>query len=328
VGKDANQPAAGRNIPSGEARLAAGSLDGAFMPRSEWVGLNDLVRVVTDKAAMVGELRDKTGAGMMKAKKALVDAGGDMDAAIKALREADKNLSLKEGRVSAEGVIEAFVRDHRHLGVLVEINSETDFVARNQEFVALARDMAKHAAENPNAASVDELLEATHTETGQPAKLRVQDTFAKMRENIIFKRFAAYQSEGGTVDSYVHLGSQIGVLVELTGEGEAIQSLAHEVAMHIASAKPKYLSKDEVPADKIAEEREIVKTRTMADPKNASKPAEILEKIIEGGVGTFYKEAVLLEQPYIREPKQTVAQLIKGKAEIKRFVRFAIGEAS
>ena len=279
-------------------------------------------------AAMVKELRDKTQAGMMEAKKLLTEADGDMETAIRLFRERNAKREVKEGRTSAEGVVEALVREHSKLGVLVEINSETDFVAKNEEFVALVRDMAKHAAENPGAASVDELLEATHTETGSPAKLRIQDVFAKMRENIIFKRFAAYQTEGGTVDAYIHMGGQIGVLVELTGEGMEVKSLAREVAMHIAAAKPKYLSKDQIPAGKLAEERDIVKTRTAADPKNANKPAEILDKIIEGGVGTFYKEAVLLEQPYIREPKQTVAQLIKGKAEVKRFVRFEIGEAS
>lgn len=279
-------------------------------------------------AAMVKELRDKTQAGMMEAKKLLTEADGDMETAIRLFRERNAKREVKEGRTSAEGVVEALVREHSKLGVLIEINSETDFVAKNEEFVALVRDMAKHAIENPGAASVDELLEATHTETGSPAKLRIQDVFAKMRENIIFKRFAAYQTEDGTVDAYIHMGGQIGVLVELTGEGMEVKNLAREVAMHIAAAKPKYLSKDQIPAEKLAEERDIVKTRTAADPKNVGKPAEILDKIIEGGVGTFYKEAVLLEQPYIREPKQTVAQLIKGKAEIKRFIRFEIGEAS
>lgn len=278
-------------------------------------------------AALVKELRDKTQAGMMEAKRLLTEANGDMDAAIKAFREKNAKATIKEGRTSAEGVIETLVREHNKLGVLVEINSETDFVARNEEFAALARDMAKHAAENPNATSIDELLEATHTQTSQPAKLRIQDVFAKMRENIIFKRFAAYQTEDGTVDAYIHMGGQIGVLVELTGTGDAVKTLAREVAMHVAAAKPKFLNKADVPAETLASERDIVKTRVMADPKNASKPAEILDKIIEGGVGTFYKEQVLLEQPYIREPKQTVSQLLAGKSEIKRFVRFEIGEA-
>lgn len=282
-------------------------------------------------AAMVKELRDKTGVAMMKAKQALVNANGDMDAAIRALREAERNLDVRPDRISAEGVVEGFVREHNRVGVLIEINSETDFVARNEEFIALARDMARHAAENPNAATVDALLEATHTETGQAAKLRIQEVFAKMRENIIFKRFAAYQTESGTVDAYIHktgsAGGQIGVLVELTGEGDAVKTLAREVAMHIAATRPKFLSREDVPEAKMAEEREIVKTRTMADPKNASKPQDILAKIIEGGVGTFYKEQVLLEQPYVREPKQSIAQLLGGKAEIKRFVRFEVGEA-
>jgi len=278
-------------------------------------------------AAMVKEFRDKTGAGMMEGKKFLTEAGGDMDAAIRLFREKNSKATIKEGRTSAEGVVEALVREHNKLGVLIEINSETDFVARNEEFAALARDMAKHAAENPAAASVEQLLDATHTETNQPAKLRVAEVFGKMRENIIFKRFAAYQTEDGTVDAYIHMGGQIGVLVELTGQGDGVKSLAREVAMHIAAAKPKFLRREDVPEGKLAEEREIVKTRTQADPKNAGKPAEILDKIVEGGVGTFYKEQVLLEQPYIREPKQTVGQLIKGKAEVRRFVRFEIGEA-
>jgi elongation factor Ts len=279
-------------------------------------------------AAKVKEFRDRTQAGMMEGKKFLTEANGDMDGAIRLYREKNKNVTLKEGRTSAEGMIEAFVREHSRLGVLVEINSETDFVARNEEFVALARDMARHAAENPGAAGVEELLETTHKETGQAAKLRIQDVFAKMRENIIFKRFAAYQTENGTIDAYVHMGGQIGVLVELTGEGDAIKGLAREIAMHIAAARPKYLSREDVPAEKLAEEREIVKTRTQADPKNTNKPENILEKIIEGGVGTFYKEQVLLEQPYVREPKVTVAHLISGKTQIKRFVRFEIGEAA
>jgi len=279
-------------------------------------------------AAMVKELRDKTQAGMMEAKKLLTAAEGDMDAAIRAFREKNAKAEVKAGRTSAEGVIEAVVRDGNHVGVLVEINSETDFVAKNEEFVALVRDMAKHAAENPGASSVEELLDATHTSTGQPAKLRIQDVFAKMRENIIFKQFASYQTEDGTVDAYIHMGGQIGVLVEMTGEGAEVRGLAREVAMHIAAAKPKYLNKSDVPDAKLTEERDIVMTRMQADPKNANKPPEILAKIADGGIGTFYKEAVLLEQPYIREPKQTVAQLIKGKSEVKRFVRFEIGEAS
>jgi len=279
-------------------------------------------------AAMVKELRDKTGVGMMKAKQVLAEAGGDMDAAIRVLREESSSLKVKEGRTSAEGVVEAFVREHAQVGVLIEINSETDFVARNEEFVALARDMARHAAANPGAAGIEELLEATHTETGQPAKLRVQELFARMRENIIFRRFASYQTEDGTVGAYIHMGGQIGVLVELSGQGEEIRQLAHEVAMHVAAAKPKFLAKTDVPDSKIEEEREIARTRTVADPKSANKPADILEKIVEGAVGTFYKEQVLLEQPYVREPKQTIAQLVKGKAEVRRFTRFEIGEAS
>jgi elongation factor Ts len=207
---------------------------------------------------------------MMEAKKALVDSDGDMDAAIRSLREKHKNMTVKEGRVSAQGVIEAFVRDNHKLGVLVEINSETDFVARNEEFVALARDMAKHAAENPDAASVEQLLDATHTGTGEPAKNRVQAAFGILRENIIFNRFAAFKTESGTVGTYVHTGGQIGAMVELSTEGEAVQQLARELTMHIASQKPKYLTRNDVPEAVVNEEKEIVAKRTAEDPKNAS----------------------------------------------------------
>ncbi|MGO8669934.1 MAG: translation elongation factor Ts [Capsulimonadaceae bacterium] len=277
-------------------------------------------------AAMVKELRDKTGAGMMEAKKALTEAGGDMEAAIRSLREKHKNMTVKEGRTSAEGVIEAFVREHNHVGVLVEVNSETDFVARNEEFVALARFLARHVGDNPTAASIDELLDTDHSETGAPARNQLQTTFAKLRENIIFKRFIAFES-AGTVDAYIHMGGQIGTLVQLTGEGPGIKELAREVAMHIAASRPKYLSRNEIPADVVENERAIVRTRTLADEKNANKPEAILEKIIEGGIGTFYKESVLLDQPYVREPKLTIAQLLQGKAEIVRFARYEVGEA-
>ena len=279
-------------------------------------------------AAMVKELRDKTDAPMMQAKKALTDANGDMDAAIKILREKNSKMEVKEGRISAEGVVEAFQNASATLGTLIELNSETDFVARNEMFGSLAKTLAAHASEHATVGTVDELLDAIHSGSGAPARVQLQETFAKLRENIIFKRFTVFESNGGTVDAYIHMGGKIGVLVELTGQGPEIQALAHEIAMHISFSAPKFLNKSEVPASAIDPERELVRTRTMADEKNANKPAEIIEKIIEGGVNNFLKSIVLLEQPYIREPKQTIAQLIQGKAEIKRFERYEIGKDS
>lgn len=278
-------------------------------------------------AAMVKELRDKTDVPMMKAKKALVEADGDMEAAITRLREENKGIQLKEGRVSAEGLVEAFVRENGKLGVLIEVNSETDFVARNEEFAALVRYLAHHAGHNATAESVEHLLDAIHPETGEAARVRYTEVLAKLRENIVFKRFTAYETDG-TVASYIHSNGKIGVLVELSGEGDEIKSLGKEVAMQIASQRPKYLAKEEVPAEAVNAEREIARANALQDPKNANKPAEILEKIIDGGLSNFYKGTVLLEQAYIREPKQTIAQLVKGKTEIRRFVRYEIGEAS
>ena len=279
-------------------------------------------------AAMVKELRDKTDVPMMKAKKALVESNGDMDAAITRLREENKNLQLKEGRISAEGLVEAFVRESGRLGVLIEVNTETDFVARNEEFAALVRFLAAHAGQNPTAESVEHLLDAVHHETGEPARTRYQEALAKLRENIVVKRFRAFETADGTVGSYVHSNGKIGVLVELSGEGVAIADLAKEVAMQIASQRPKFLTKEDVPANLVEQERDIARANAAADPKNANKPAEIVEKIVEGGLSNYYKTVVLLEQSYIREQKQTIAQLVKGKSEIRRFVRFEIGEAS
>ncbi|MEO7715017.1 MAG: translation elongation factor Ts [Capsulimonas sp.] len=279
-------------------------------------------------AAMVKELREKTDTPMMKAKEALVEANGDMEAAILWLREKNGKMQVKPDRVSAEGVVEAFLNETATLGTIIELNSETDFVARNEMFGGLAKTLAAHASEHATIGTVDELLDAIHSGTGAPVRAQLQETFAKLRENIIFKRFSVYESTEGTVDAYIHMGGKIGVLIELTGQGPEIQALAREIAMHISFTNPQFLTTAEIPAAKVDAEREIVRTRTMAEPKNANKPAEILEKIIEGGLSNFFKETVLLEQAYIREQKQTIAQLIKGKTEIKRFVRYEIGEAS
>jgi elongation factor Ts len=276
-------------------------------------------------AAMVKELRDRTQVGMMEAKRALTEANGDMEAAIKALREKNAKMQVKEGRTSAEGLIAAAVAEGR--GALIEINSETDFVARNEEFVALGRDLCEHAVAHPDAGGTEALLDCPLAGAAGTARDRFQEVFAKMRENLVFKRFTAYETSDGTIDAYIHMGGQIGVMVELSGQGPEIKELAREVAMHIAAARPKYLAVSEVPESALALEQEIIESRVKADEKNANKPAEIIAKIIEGGVKTFFKETVLLEQPYVREPKQTVTQLLGGKAEIRRFVRYEIGEA-
>jgi elongation factor Ts len=275
---------------------------------------------------MVKELRDRTQAGMMEAKRALTEANGDMEAAIKALREKNAKMQVKEGRTSAEGVVAAAVQPDGRRGALIEINSETDFVARNEEFVALGGELCRHALANPDAGSTDALLDKPLAGASGTARDRFQEVFAKLRENLIFKRVSVYETADGTVDAYIHMGGQIGVLVELGGTGDDVKALAREVAMHIAAQRPKYLKAADVPESALALEKEIIETRVKGDEKNAGKPAEIIEKIIEGGVKTFYKEAVLLEQPYVREPKQTVAQLL-GKTEVRRFVRYEIGEA-
>jgi elongation factor Ts len=274
-------------------------------------------------AQLVSQLREQTGAGMMECKKALVEAEGDLERARDILRARGKaGAEKRAGRAAADGVIAAATTDAA--AALLELNSETDFVARNSEFQALARDLAYLAAQE-DASSVDELLERSLN--GVSARHRLDDALARLRENIVVRRFARYPRRPGAVlATYIHtVTNKIGVLLEVEGDPEnaELREVARNVAMHIAASKPEYVSREEVPQDVIAAEREVLAELT----RNEGKPEAAIPKIVEGRLSKFYERVCLVDQPYVRDPGKKVGQLLKELgATPKRFVLFVVGQ--
>jgi len=245
-------------------------------------------------AGLVKELRELTGLGMMECKKALAEAGGDLRKAEELLRiRSGAKASKAAGRVAAEGVIGAWLSPDGKLGALVEVNCETDFVAKNEDFVAFARELAEAVAKS-NPADVAGL-------SGFEA--RRQSLVQKIGENISIRRFARLQAQG-RLALYVH-GARIGVLVDVDGA----EDLGKDLAMHIAAFKPRYQAKSDVPADEIARERDIAAARA----KESGKPPEIVAKMIEGAVNKALNEVTLLGQPFVKDDKQTVEKVLAGK---------------
>ncbi|MFM8516539.1 MAG: translation elongation factor Ts [Nevskiaceae bacterium] len=267
-------------------------------------------------AEAVKQLRERTGAGMMECKKALVETQGDLDAAAELMRKqglakADKKAS----RVAAEGVIALEKSADGKSAAMVEVNCETDFVAREADFQAFSTDVAKVAlAANP--ASL-EALNALALPSGEAVDERRRALVAKIGENISVRRHATL-SATGVLGAYRH-GTRIGALVSLEG-GDA--TLAHDIAMHVAAVNPEYLSVADVPAEMLAKEREIETEKALAE----GKPAEIVAKMVEGRIRKTLNEKTLLGQPFVRDPDQTVEKLLKAaKAEVKAFRRFEVG---
>ncbi|MEY3138449.1 MAG: hypothetical protein RL580_2181 [Pseudomonadota bacterium] len=267
-------------------------------------------------AEAVKQLRERTGAGMMECKKALVETQGDLDAAAELMRKqglakADKKAS----RVAAEGVIALEKSADGKSAAMVEVNCETDFVAREADFQGFCTDVAKVAlAANP--ASL-EALNALALPSGESIDERRRALVAKIGENISVRRHAAL-SATGVLGAYRH-GTRIGALVALEG-GDA--TLAHDIAMHVAAVNPEYLSVADVPAEMLAKEREIETEKALAE----GKPAEIVAKMVEGRIRKTLNEKTLLGQPFVRDPDQTVEKLLKAaKAEVKAFRRFEVG---
>jgi elongation factor Ts len=278
-------------------------------------------------AALVKELREKTGAGMMECKNALTEAQGDIEEAVKILRK--KGLAAagkKAGRVTSEGTVHAEIEGNR--GVLVEVNCETDFVANTPDFKAFARSVAQ-AALASRATSVDELLNEKMGEG--TVSQAVATNIAKVGENISVRRFARFETSG-VLNSYIHAGGKIGVMVEVTGEGDkaAMEAIAKDVAMHVAAAEPKFLKREEVTQKDLDTEREVAREQALA----SGKPEAVVDKIVSGKMEKYYAEAVLLEQPYIRDDKMTVRQLVqqRGKeagvknVDVASFTRYKLGE--
>ena len=268
-------------------------------------------------------LREMSGAGMMDCKKALTACEGDMDKAMDYLREKSLAASAKKAaRIAAEGIVSSYVTDDHKVGAIVEVNCETDFVAKTDDFKALVNDVAKLVVEK-NPADVDALM-ALDCGDGTVAEM-VTRAVAKIGEKITIRRFARMESQ--LVDTYIHLGGKIGVIVAAkTADAEKARPAVHDVAMHIAAARPNVLHSDEVnPAD-LEKEREILRAQALNDPK--PKPANIIEKMVEGRIAKYYKEVCLLEQPFVKNPDQSIEQMLKdhGDVELTAFVRFEMGE--
>ena len=271
-------------------------------------------------ASQVKELREKTGAGMMDCKKVLTETDGDMEKAIELLRERGiAKAAKKSDRVAAEGLVTAYVTEDGKVGAVAEINAETDFVAKNDEFRTFAADVAKQVAlKNPK--DVEELLSQKFIEDESKTVSEVlTNKIATIGENMSIRRFERFETTG-LVEKYIHGDGKIGVLVEIeNGDNE----LAKDVCMQIAAAKPEYLDREAVPAERLDKEMEILKAQAM----NEGKPEAIAEKIVQGRVGKFYSEICLVEQEFVKNPDIKVKDLLASKnAKIVRFARFEKGE--
>ncbi|WKJ92318.1 translation elongation factor Ts [Methylomonas montana] len=269
-------------------------------------------------AAMVKELRERTGSGMMECKKALVEANGDMELAIENMRKAGlAKADKKSGRIAAEGVIGAKVSDDAKTVVMVDVNCETDFVAKGDDFTGFVNDIT-NALLTANVEN-DEQLNAVVLPSGSSIDETRRALIAKLGENITVRRFVKYTTAEGGQASYLH-GSKIGVIVELAKNDPA---LGKDVAMHVAAAKPEYVSDDQVSADVIAKEKEIFAAQAL----ESGKPAEIVEKMIGGRINKFLAEVTLLGQPFIKDDSVTVGKLLASKGNsVVRFARFEVGE--
>ena len=258
----------------------------------------------------VQALREKTGVGMMDCKKALLATDGDMEKAIEFLREKGMATAVKRaGKIASEGIVYAYNNGANY--VLLEVNCETDFVAKSDQFKALVDELAAYVANN-DVKDAEALSEAK--------KDLVTEAIGKIGEKINIRRFAKFVANDTKIDSYIHLGGKIGILVE--AEKGIADQLIHDVALQIAAAKPLYVYRNEVPADVVEHEKEILRVQCL----NESKPAAIVEKMLEGRLKKFYQDVCLVDQDFVKDPSQKIGNLVKDGSKIIRFVRFEMGE--
>ena len=267
-------------------------------------------------AALVKELREITGAGMMDCKKALVECDGDKDKAIDYLREKGiAKAAKKAGRIASEGVVAAAYCDKCNTAAIVEINSETDFVAKNENFLALVKKIAQHiVATQP--ADMD-ALNASEMD-GKTVADVMTEAVASIGEKLSLRRFEVYTTEDGQLATYIHMGGKIGVIVELSGGDEA---LGKDVAMQIAAAKPQCIDRASVDQEALAHEREVLKKQALEE----GKPEKIVEKMVDGRINKYYKEVCLVEQEFVKDGDKTIKDILGG-VEVRRFARFEMGE--
>ncbi|MBD1400941.1 translation elongation factor Ts [Pelovirga terrestris] len=280
-------------------------------------------------AAMVSELRKATGAGMMDCKKALTETAGNMEEAIDFLRK--KGLSAaakKSGRVASEGIVAA--ESHGTVGAIVEINAETDFVAKNEAFQEFVHGVRDIVLANP-VADVEALNAMAYPGSGRTVAEELTHQIATIGENMSIRRLARIDAGDGVVTSYVHGAGKIGVLVELktSAKDERVSGLGKQIAMHVAAAAPQYLNRDEVPAKIVEKEKEIMRVKAL----ESGKPENIVEKIIAGQINKFFGDVCLLEQAFVIDPDQTVQKVVDACAKqlgapivLSGYVRFQLGE--
>ena len=272
-------------------------------------------------AAMVKELREKTGAGMMDCKKVLTEADGDMEKAIELLRERGiAKAAKKSDRIAAEGLVLGYVTEDKKIGAVVEVNSETDFVAQNSEFRNFVETIAKQVAlKNP--VDVDSLLEQKWVEEeGRKVSDVLVDKVAKIGEKLNIRRFVRFETTDGLIEKYIHGDGKIAVLVNMKNSDS---TLAKDICMQIAAAKPEFLNREAVPQARLDKEMEILKAQAM----NEGKPEAIAEKIVQGRIEKFYSEICLVEQAFVKDPDQKVEDRLKTQnAEVVEFARFEKGE--
>ena len=270
-------------------------------------------------AALVKELREKTGAGMMDCKKVLTETDGDLEKASELLRERGiAKAAKKSGRVAAEGLVEAYISEDEKVGAIVEVNSETDFVGKNEEFKAFVMDVAKQVVKN-NPATVEDLLaEPSIAEEGKTVQEVLVGKIATIGENITIRRFARFETADGLIEKYIHGDGKIAVLVNMKNGNK---ELAKDICMQIAAARPEYVSREQVPAERLEKEKEILKAQTM----NEGKPEAIAEKIVMGRINKFYEEICLVDQEFVKDSSMKVSQVLQD-ASIVEFARIEKGE--
>lgn len=267
-------------------------------------------------------LRDKTGAGMMACKEALNSSGGNIEGAIEYLRKKGMaSAEKKAGRATGDGLVEAAISPDGKSGAIIEINCETDFVAKTEDFQKLSAELAQWVLSQP-----DSEVNAEHLPVEKQE--HIKSAIAKLGENIRFRRGARLTAQKGLVERYIHLGGKIGVLVKLEAQDSPeLRSLAKELAMQVAAATPLYVSRDQVPAEAVEKEKDIYREQV----RGSGKPEKVVENIVEGKLKKYYSEVCLLEQAYIKDPNKTVETLIKemnpqAKVEAIAFIRYRLGE--
>ncbi|MDD3336390.1 MAG: translation elongation factor Ts [Eubacteriales bacterium] len=285
---------------------------------------------------MVKELREMTQAGMMDCKKALVEAEGEMEKAVEWLREKGLAAAAKKAsRIAAEGMVASYVNDDCTVGVIVEINCETDFVANTENFKAFCKNVAKHIAV-ANPADVDALLNQKYIDDESKSITDLlSDATVAIGEKISIRRFARFETKDGAIESYIHMGGKIGVLVQVANDNpatfanDAFKAYYHDVALQIAAAKPTFVRKDEVPSDNLDKEKEILRAQAL----NEGKPEKIVDKMVEGRIEKYYKEVCLLDQPFVKDGDKSIQKVtdevgkeIGAKLDVVKFARFERGE--